>query len=106
MIADTIVAPATPYGIGGIAVVRLSGSQAPIITHKFLINNNLDVNFIPRHATLVTLQDENVVAIDESLVTFFEAPNSYTGEDLIEISCHGSPIVVDKIISTCCHFGA
>ncbi len=106
MIADTIVAPATPYGIGGIAVVRLSGSQASIIAHKYLINKSLSMGFKPRHATLATLQDENGCAIDESLITFFEAPNSYTGEDLIEISCHGSPVVVDKIISTCCHFGA
>lgn len=106
MISDTIVAPATPYGIGGIAVVRLSGSQSLPIVHNLLNNNRLCKKFKHRYATLVNLQDENGVAIDESIVTFFEAPNSYTGEDLIEISCHGSPVVVDKIISTCCHFGA
>ncbi len=106
MISDTIVAPATPYGIGGIAVVRLSGPQALLVVHKLLNNNGLRTMLKPRHATLVYLQDENSIEIDESIVTFFEAPNSYTGEDLIEISCHGSPVVVDKIISTCCHFGA
>ena len=103
---DTIVAPATPYGIGGIAVVRLSGPQSLLIVNKLINNNDLRLKLKPRHATLVNLQDENSVAIDESIVTFFETPNSYTGEDLIEISCHGSPVVVDKIISTCCHFGA
>ncbi len=106
MISDTIVAPATPYGIGGIAVVRLSGPQSLLIVHKLLDNNGLQLTLKPRYATLVNLQDENGIAIDESIVTFFEAPNSYTGEDLIEISCHGSPVVVDKIMSTCCHFGA
>ena len=106
MISYTIVAPATPYGIGGIAVVRLSGPQALLIFCKFFNNNGLRVNLKPRLATLVILQDENHVEIDESIVTFFETPNSYTGEDLIEISCHGNPVVVDKIISTCCHFGA
>ena len=106
MISDTIVAPATPYGIGGISVVRLSGIQSLLVVHKLLNNNGLHVNLRPRHATLINLLDENGIAIDESIVTFFEAPNSYTGEDLIEISCHGSPVVVDKIMSTCCHFGA
>ena len=106
MISDTIVAPATPYGIGGIAVVRLSGPQALLFVHKLLNNNGLRTMLKPRHATLVYLQDENGIEIDESIVTFFKAPNSYTGEDLIEISCHGSPVVLDKIISTCCQFGA
>lgn len=106
MISDTIVAPATPYGIGGIAVVRTSGPQSLSIVNKLLNNNGLHVKLKPRCATLVNLQDENGCAIDDSIVTFFGAPNSYTGEDLIEISCHGSPVVVDKIISTCCHFGA
>ncbi|MFC1784425.1 tRNA uridine-5-carboxymethylaminomethyl(34) synthesis GTPase MnmE [Candidatus Neomarinimicrobiota bacterium] len=106
MTSDTIVAPATPYGIGGIAVVRLSGPQAILVTNKLLNNNSLRTKLKPRRATLVYLHDENRVEIDESIVTLFEAPNSYTGEDLIEISCHGSPVVLDKIISTCCHFGA
>jgi tRNA modification GTPase len=106
MISNTIVAPATPYGIGGIAVVRTSGPQSLLIVNKLLNNNGLRIKLKPRCATLVKLQDENGCTIDESIVTLFAAPNSYTGEDLIEISCHGSPVVVDKIISTCCHFGA
>ena len=106
MISDTIVAPATPYGIGGIAVVRLGGPQSLLIAHKLLNNNKLYPKLQPRHAVLFNIQDENGVVIDESVVTFFKAPNSYTGEDLFEISCHGNPVIVDKIISTCCHFGA
>ena len=106
MISDTIVAPATPYGIGGIAVVRLSGPQSLFIAHKLINYNSLGIELTPRFATLVNLQEANGSAIDESLLTFFEAPNSYTGEDLIEISCHGNPIVVDKIISSCCNLGA
>jgi len=106
MITDTIVAPATPYGIGGIAVVRLSGPQVSRIAHKLFNNKELKASLKPRYASLLNLYDENGIEIDEALVTFFEAPNSYTGQDSIEISCHGSPVVVDKIILTCCHFGA
>ncbi len=106
MISDTIVAPATPYGIGGIAVVRLNGPHSLLIANKLINNNNLRIVFKPRQATLVNLQDETGAAIDESILTFFQSPNSYTGEDLIEISCHGNPIVVDKIISNCCRLGA
>ncbi len=106
MTSDTIVAPATPYGIGGIAVVRLSGPQATLVFHKLINNNDLQSKLKVRHATLINLQDESGIAIDESIATFFKAPNSYTGEDLIEISCHGSPVVVDKTISACCYFGA
>lgn len=103
---DTIVAPATPFGIGGIAVVRLSGPKSLLIVNKLLNNNGLRVDLIPRHATLAYLHDENSVVVDESIITFFKAPNSYTGEDLVEIACHGNPIIVDKIISTCSYFGA
>ncbi len=106
MISDTIVSPATPYGIGGIAVVRLNGPHSLLIANKLINNNNLRIVFKPRQATLVNLQDETGAAIDESILTFFQSPNSYTGEDLIEISCHGNPIVVDKIISNCCRLGA
>ena len=57
MVFETIVAPATPYGIGGIAVVRLSGPQALLVVHKLLNNNGLRTTLKPRHATLVYLQD-------------------------------------------------
>ena len=106
MIFDTIVAPATPYGIGGIAVVRLSGPQSLTVASKLINNKGLRVALKPRNATLINLKDENGSDIDESIITFFETPNSYTGENLIEISCHGNPVVVAKIISTCIHFGA
>jgi len=106
MTTDTIVAPATPYGIGGIAVVRLSGPQVSRIAHKLFNNKELKAFLKPRYASLLNLYDENGIEIDEAIVTFFEAPNSYTGQDSIEISCHGSPVVVDKIILTCCQFGA
>ncbi len=103
---DTIVAPATPFGIGGIAVVRLSGPQSILITNKLLNNNGLRTDLKPRHATVSFIHDGNKNIIDEVILTFFKTPNSYTGEDMVEISCHGSPIVVDKIISACTHFGA
>jgi len=106
MNADTIVAPATPYGIGGIAVVRLCGPQSLLIINKLLNNRGLRVNLKPRQATRAYLFDQKGKEMDESIVTLFKSPNSYTGEDLIEIACHGSPVVVDKIISTCSYYGA
>ena len=106
MISDTVVAPATPYGIGGIAVVRISGAQSTAVLDKLLNNNGLLRPLKPRHSTLAHIFDENGTIIDESLIVYYKAPNSYTGEDLIEISCHGSPTLVDRVVATCCSFGA
>jgi len=106
MVFETIVAPATPYGIGGISVVRMSGPQSMLIVQNLFSNGSLKSKLRPRVATLVNLQDETGAVLDESILTFFPTPNSYTGEDLIEISCHGNPVIVNKIISTCCHLGA
>jgi len=106
MSSDTIVAPATPHGFGGIAVVRLSGSQSKFISSKLLNNNCLDRKFSPKTATLSNIYDENGRPIDETVYTYFISPNSYPGEDLIEVSCHGNPNIVEKIVSVCCAYGA
>lgn len=102
MTTTTIVAPATPYGIGGIAVVRLSGPQSKEILYKLINNNSLD----NRVASLFNIFNSDGQHIDEVVVTLFRAPNSYTGEDVIEISCHGNPLIVEKIVSTCTAYGA
>lgn len=101
---NTIVAPATPIGRGAIAIIRLSGSLSLPITQK--LTSQLD-NVKVRYATLVKLSHpESGEPLDEALVTYFEAPHSVTGEDVVEISCHGSPSLVRSILDLTLHLGA
>jgi tRNA modification GTPase len=94
---DTIVAIATPAGRGGLGVVRLSGPQAADIARLLL---QLETPLQPRHATFARTQGDQVVA------TWFVAPHSYTGEDVVEISAHGSPVVLRQIVETAVGGGA
>lgn len=97
---DTIVALATPTGRSGIGVIRLSGSNSLNIAQKLVGNPKFDPK--PRIATLSQLHDSitgNV--IDEALITYFKAPHSFTGEDVVEISCHGSPVLLRRVIDIC-----
>jgi len=100
---DTIVACATPYGIGGIAVVRLSGRSAIDIAQKVSIKKT---SFKDRRASLVSLYSENEEIFDDAVITAFHAPNSYTGENVVEISCHGNPTIVNKLIDMCVSLNA
>jgi tRNA modification GTPase len=99
---DTIVAIATPPGRGGLGVVRISGSAAASIASCLARREA----FEPRHATLARVADEHGAAIDQTIVTFFPAPHSYTGEDVIELSAHGSPVVLDAIVRAALAAGA
>lgn len=105
--ADTIVAPATPFGFGGISVVRLSGpfSEKIVYTITSLPNGKKPL-FKPRQSTHTLLVEKNGATFDDGLITFFKSPSSYTGEDSFEISCHGNPTIVHKIIDRCCEEGA
>lgn len=97
---DTIVALATPTGRSGIGVIRLSGKDA-FTTAKRLAADS-DFNPKPRTAHLKQLQDPSTgEIIDEALITYFKAPHSFTGEDVIEISCHGSPVLLRQVIDIC-----
>lgn len=101
---QTIVALTTPAGRSGIGVIRLSGPEAAAIASRL---SSGDYNPAPRQASLKTLTDlESGETIDESIVTYFKAPNSFTGEDVIEISCHGSPVVLRQVIDACLKLGA
>src|SRR3954447_24694054 len=98
-VSDTIVAIATPPGRGGIGVVRLSGPDAHAIARRLIAH---DADLQARHATLARLRairDEARV-IDHALVTFFPDPHSYTGEDVVELSAHGSPVVLRAIVES------
>ena len=96
--ADTIVAIATPHGHSGLGVVRLSGPDASSIARRLTGRAG---SFEPRHATLSTIS-----GVDQVVVTWFRAPQSYTGEDVIEISGHGSPWVLQTIVESACREGA
>ncbi len=101
---DTIVALATPPGIGAIGVIRLSGSNAfPIINALF---SSKDLLNKPSHTLHVGLIKEDENLIDEVVVSLFKGPKSYTGEDVVEISCHGSPYVQQQVVQACVHKGA
>jgi len=97
---DTIVALATPTGRSGIGVVRLSGKDAFAIAKKLIADGDLDPK--PRTTHLTHLHDPATgEMIDEAIVTYFKAPHSFTGEDVIEISCHGSPVLLRQVIDIC-----
>ncbi len=102
----TIVALATPPGFGGIGVIRLSGADAVALTQKLLSPARQNL-FTPNQVVFQPLiHPETNQNIDDALVSFFQAPHSYTGEDVVEISCHGSPVVLAEIIRLLASFGA
>lgn len=92
---DTIVAIATPEGRGGIGVVRLAGPQAPRIATTLLGGGALE----PRRATFARIRDpETGAVIDHVVATRFDAPHSYTGDAVVELSAHGSPVLLRRIV--------
>ena len=99
---DTIVAIATPPGRGGIGVVRLSGPRAIAIAAALTGRDG----FEPRHATLSTVVAADGSPVDQAVVTSFPEPHSYTGEDVVELSAHGSPIVLQAIVAAAMAAGA
>ena len=102
ILGDTIVAPATPFGHSGVAVTRISGPLS------FPIINQLSKKrgFTNRLATVCSIADSDGNTIDRCVVTVYKKPGSYTGEDVVEISSHGSPTTVQYIISSVCAAGA
>ncbi len=101
-LADTIVAIATPSGRGGIGVVRISGPQAREVARTIA---SYSLALEPRHATVTDIRVDGA-AIDRAVVTFFPAPHSYTGDDVVEISAHGSPVILRAIVDVAMRAGA
>ena len=107
--SDTIVAIATPPGRGGIGVVRLSGPESLRVAQTLTGRTEA---FEPRRATLARVlgvQDDGTArgaAIDQAIITCFPAPHSYTGEDVAEISAHGSPVLLQEIVASAMRAGA
>jgi len=101
---DTIVALATAPGVGAIAVIRLSGKNAIEIANSLFPSKDLFGE--ASHTVHVGMLKKNENILDEVVISIFKSPRSYTGEDVIEISCHGSPFVQQEIINACVENGA
>ncbi len=101
---DTIVALATPPGVGAIGVIRLSGTNAIAIASELFPAKNLLTQ--ASHTLHVGLLKHQENILDEVVISLFKNPKSYTGEDVIEISCHGSPYVQQQVIDACINKGA
>lgn len=104
-VSDAIVALSTPPGRSGIGVIRVTGSQTLELLRSLL--KEPDYNPVPRRASLKALRDpRDGEVIDHSLVTYFKAPHSFTGEDVAEISCHGSPPLILSLVDALLFYGA
>ena len=99
---DTVVACSTPFGSSALSVVRVSGPK----TKGFINSLQKKTKKIKHNSPfLSSFLDKDGAIFDEGIINVFFGPNSYTGEDLAEISCHGNPIIVDQLISLACDFG-
>jgi tRNA modification GTPase len=106
---DTIAAVSTPPGRGGIGIVRISGPDARAIAEsmlRFPLGTDGRPSWKPWSAVLAQLPDAEGHPVDQVVVTYFAAPRSYTAEDVIEISCHGSPVVLRFALERACASGA
>jgi tRNA modification GTPase len=93
--ADTIVARATPSGRGALALIRVSGPQTRVCAERVCPDLGFSVGW---RATLTTLRDAEGKALERGIVTSFPQPRSYTGEDMLEVTVHGSPFLVEAVI--------
>ncbi len=106
---DTIVALATAHGVGAIAVIRISGKEAIQIMDKVFVDRNFkhkNLSSKKSHTAHFGLIVEDEVILDQVLVTLFKNPHSYTGEDTVEISCHGSQFIQQQLLQLFLKHGA
>ena len=100
---STIASLATAPGVGGISVVRIRGPISLKVAKQLVGKESFKLS--PRHATYTPLVSHNNNEIDSVIITFFPSPNSFTGEDVIEISCHGGQVISNQILEACYDFG-
>lgn len=100
---DTIVAVATSHGRGGIGIVRLSGPRACFVGQKLFQPRLKDIPVPwPSHQLIYgSVGDSQGAWFDDCMVVRMESPHSYTGEDVVEFQCHGSPVILDQVVSAC-----
>ena len=101
---DTIVALATPPGIGALGIIRLSGEEAIRIVSQLFPSRNLEKE--NSHTIHVGLLKNTEQVLDEVVISIYKSPRSYTGENIVEISCHGSPFIHQQVIDACIQKGA
>ncbi len=108
MFGSTVAAISTPRGKGGIAVIRISGEDALAICDQFIFpKSGKALSEVKANTAVLTeVRDENGEILDESLVTVFRAPRSYTGEDTVEISCHGGVLLTESVLMRAFSCGA
>ena len=99
--SDTIVAIATAPGAGGVGIVRLSGPRAKAVA-EIVAGKAL----APRTAHYATFADAAGDTIDDGIALYFKAPASYTGEDVVELQAHGSPVLLRQLVARCIELGA
>ena len=103
---DVIVAPATPPGISALAVVRLTGPEGETLRVSRAFAPALPERPVPRQLHRVRLVDAAGRGFDEATAIFFAAPRSATGEEVVEVICHGAPAVVSALLESACAAGA
>jgi tRNA modification GTPase len=104
---DTIVACATPAGYSSIGVIRISGDQTLSLVKKIFVSRQKIRDFETNHAYYGNIIDpDNNDVIDKIIATFYLTPHSYTGEDVVELSCHGNPLIIDRITKILTGMGA
>lgn len=110
--SDTIVAQASPAGRGGVGIIRLSGPESLKIAHSLQLTTRLatkdanDCTLKPRVAKLTTWYEEDGGLIDQGISLFFPGPNSFTGEDVVELQAHGGIVIMDWLVQRCVSLGA
>ncbi|HEX6832582.1 MAG TPA: tRNA uridine-5-carboxymethylaminomethyl(34) synthesis GTPase MnmE [Rudaea sp.] len=102
--SDTIAAVATAPGAGGVGIVRLSGPASLSIAAQIV--GRPAASFTPRHARFIAFRDGDGRVLDRGLALFFAQPNSFTGEDVVELHAHGSPVLLDLLLRRALALGA
>lgn len=99
MLDDTIIAISTPVGLGGLGIVRLSGKKSLATAKKIFKPKKRGTKIIPRHPVLGNMYNpEQKDYFEEAFLTYFPKPYTYTREEMVEISCHGSPVILEQIV--------
>ena len=99
MLDDTIIAISTPVGIGGLGIVRLSGRKSLAVAKKIFRPKKRGTKIPPRRPVLGNLYNpQQKEYFEEAFLTYFPKPNTYTREDMVEFSCHGSPVILEQLV--------
>src|ERR1700749_3499003 len=104
--SDTIAAISTPTGEGAIAIVRISGIDAIAVADRVFHGKERPSNFAPHVQHFGEIADCSGALIDQVMMSVHRTPASYTGEDLVEIGCHGGMLVTARVLRVCLENGA